>query len=154
LFIVFRIINNKMMETQSEIDVYNLHKYTNYEMFPERCRCTITWDMENEELHTLMKNENSLILNSDYYTNSLWVNEMKRTLSWELGKSFTLSMYYITLPKLVIYETRIVDGPWSRLKIDEEGYLLIKKNDETSFERCNCLYNSLWEEENSPYIMK
>ena len=143
-----------MMETQSEIDVYNLHKYPNYEMFPERGRCTIAWDMNNVELHTLMKNENSLLLDSDYYTNSLWVNEMKRTLSWELGKSFTLSMYYITLPKIVIYETRNVEGPLSRLKIDEEGYLLIRKNGETSFERCNCLYNSLWEEENSPYIMK
>lgn len=154
MFIKFVILNNKTMETQSEIDVYNLHKYPTYEMFPERGRCTITWDMNNVELNTLMKNENSLLLDSDYYTNSFWVNEMKHILSWELGKSFTLSMYYIPLPKLIIYETRNIDGPSSLLKIDEEGYLLIRKGVTSSFKRCNCLYNSLWEEENSPYIMK
>lgn len=148
------ILNNKTMETQSEINVYNLHKYSNYDVFPERGRCTIAWDMNNVELHALMKNENSLILDSDYYTNSFWVNEMKRTLSWELGKSFTLDMYYVPLLKLVIYETRNIARHSSRLKIDEEGYLLVRKNDRSSFERCNCLYNSLWEEENSPYIMK
>jgi hypothetical protein len=63
-------------------------------------------------------------------------------------------MYYIPLPKLIIYETRNIDGPSSLLKIDEEGYLLIRKGVTSSFKRCNCLYNSLWEEENSPYIMK
>jgi len=144
------------METQSEINVYNLHDYLNYETFPANRRCTITCDRTNEELHTLMKNENSLLLHSEYYTNSLWMNEMKRTLSWESGKSITLGMYYLPLdiPKIVIYETVNVAKPSSLLKIDEDGYLLIRKDVMLSFERCNCLYNSLWELEISPYIMK
>jgi hypothetical protein len=103
-----------------------------------------------------MKNENSLLLHSEYYTNSLWVNEMKLTLSWEVGKSFSLCMYYLPfiIPKIVIYEMPHVAKPVSILKIDEDGYLLIRKNATLAFERCNCLYNSLWEQENLPYIMK
>jgi hypothetical protein len=142
------------MKPQSEIDVYNLHEYPIYETFQERGRCTITWDMKNVELHKLMKNENSLLLVSDYYNNSLWVNEMKGILSWELGKSFTLGMYYIPLPKIVIYETTDVFRHSSLLKIDEDGYLLIRKTHSSDFERCNCLYNYLWEQEDSYYILK
>jgi hypothetical protein len=142
------------MKTQSEIDVYNLHEYPIYERFQERGRCTITWDRNNVELHKLMMNENSLLLNSDYYNNSLWANEMKSLLSWELGKSIMLNMYYIPLPKIVIYETTDVFSHSSLLKIDEDGYLLIRKTYSSDFEKCNCLYNYLWEQEDSHYVLK
>jgi hypothetical protein len=142
------------METRNEIDVINLHEYSIYETFQERGRCTITWDMNNVELHKLMMNENSLLLDSDYYNNSLWVNEMKSLLSWELGKSIMLNMYYIPLPKIVIYETTPVFSHSSLLKIDEDGYLLIRKTYSSDFEKCNCLYNYLWEQEHSHYVLK
>jgi hypothetical protein len=125
-----------------------------YNIFPEKERCVITWDNTNEELNTLMKNENSLLINPVYYSNALWVNEIKRVLGWEVGKSFDIAMYYIP-SKLIVYKTNNIVN--SFVKIDENGYLLVReinKQLNLTFERCNCLYNDLLDEENSPYILK
>ena len=140
-----------MMDAASEITVYNLHEYITYTILPERQRLVITWDKSNRILNTLICNENSLMFNKGYYKSCLWVNEMKRILEWEQGKSFNISMYLDgnSIPyKIHIYETN-----FTFLKIDENGYLMVKPPSRETYELCNCLYNDLMNEEYSPYIM-
>ena len=137
-----------------EITVYNLHEFIKYTIIHgnQRIRMVITWDKSNRILNTLICNENSLMFNKAYYKNSLWVNEMKRLLEWEEGKSFNISMYLDinSIPyKIVIYETH-----HTFLKIDENGYLLMKPPGSETYELCHCLYNDLLNEENSLYILK
>ena len=138
-----------MMNAASEITVYNLHEYITYTILPESRRLVITWDKSNRILNTLICNENSLIFNKGYYKSCLWVNEMKRILEWVQGKSFNISMYYDGNYKIHIYETNS-----TFLKIDENGYLMVKPPNTKTYDLCNCLYNDLLNEENSPYTMK
>ena len=139
------------MGTRREINIYNLHEFIQYDIIPETHRLMITWDKTNYTLNALICNENSLIFDNNYYKNSLWVNEMKRILEWEEGKSFNISMYLDINKhtKIYIYETH-----YTFLKIDENGYLLIKPPMTETFKRCHCLYNDLLDEENTLYIMK
>jgi hypothetical protein len=55
-----------------------------------------------------------------------------------------------TIPyRIVIYETYL-----TFLKIDENGYLMIKSPKNETYELCNCLYNDLLTEGNGIYVMK
>ena len=147
-----------MMDTSNEINVYNLNDFVTYERPPERNILKITWVHSNVELTNLMIRENSIIGRKDCYTNSLWVNEMKNILMWEEGKSFNVIIYrrFQDNNKLIIKESGALQ-PTSRfayLKIDENGYLMIKPPLVETFDRCNCLYNDLWDEERGPCILK
>jgi len=141
-----------MMDAASEITVYNLEDFITYTIVPERRRLVITWDKTNRILHTLICNENSLIFNKNYYKSCLWVNEMKRILEWEQGKSFNISMYLDM--NFIPYKIHIYETQYTFLKIDENGYLMMKPPNTETYDLCNCLYNDLLNEENSPYIMK
>lgn len=142
------------MNSVREISLSNLHEHIIYNIFLEKERCILNWDTRNNELNTLMKNENSLLLNQEYYSNALWINEIKRVLGWDVGKSFDIVIYYIP-SQIVVYKT--VNILNSFVKIDENGYLLLRqpfKQLQLTYERCNCLYNDLLDEENLPYTLK
>ena len=137
---------------EGEITVYNLESFIRYTLLPEKQMLFITWDKSNYILNTLICNENSLMFKNDYYKSASWVNEIKKILEWEQGKSFNISMYLDknTIPyRIVIYETYL-----TFLKIDEDGYLMIKPPNSETYELCNCLYNDLLTEENSAYVLK
>jgi hypothetical protein len=142
------------MNSAREIVVSNLHEHIIYNIFPEKERCILNWDTRNNDLNTLMKNENSLLLNQEYYSNALWINEIKRVLGWGIGKSYDIVICYIP-SQIVVYKT--VNILNSFVKIDENGYLLVRqpfKQLHLTYERCNCLYNDLLDEENLPYTLK
>ena len=145
------------METLNEINIYNLNEFVTYDRIPERKMMTVNWESSNTELTNLMCRENSVIGRSDYYTNSLWVNEMKNILMWEEGKSFNIIIYKRFDDNKLIIQENVTFHPESRyayLKIDENGYLMIKLPLLQKFNRCNCLYNDLWDQERSPYTLK
>jgi hypothetical protein len=141
------------MDKSSEINVYNVNEYVTYERIYERGILIITWDSSNADLTKLMCQENSFVGRKGCYTNSLWVNEMKNILLWEEGKSFNVVIYKnFSDSKLVVKRAATSYSPF--LKIDENGYLMIKPLFIQSFERCDCLYNDLLDEENSTYTLK
>ena len=142
----------------SEINVYNLNDYTQYEIFCEnQTRIVMKWDGTNPQLTTLMNNEYFLLKKNTEYVSSLWVDDFKKVNNWEPGKRMCLSAVKFG-SSMILYQVKLVFLPFSYLVIDENGYLLFKKqnNDRIQeFERCNCLYNDLLDEENNGlYILK
>jgi hypothetical protein len=142
-----------------EINVYNLHEYSNYRLLPHLNQIIISWDKNNKQLDSLMLNEN-LLISENSFKNSLWVNELKKATHWEPGKCVGLFVNdNISQTRIIIY---VIDTSISQhyvmIKLDEDGYLMVKKNNvntrEQIFERVNCLYNDLLSEEYSPYMLK
>jgi hypothetical protein len=72
-----------------EINVYNLHEYIHYQIQPQMNQIIISWDKTNKQLDKLMLNEN-LLVSENSFKNSLWVNEIKKLVPWEQGKSVGL----------------------------------------------------------------
>lgn len=140
-----------------EINVYNLHEYINYRILPEMNQIIISWDKTNNHLDKLMLNEN-LLVNGNSFKNSLWVNEIKKLIHWEQGKSFGIFVNNnIVKTRIIIYvidQTSSQQAVW--VKLDENGYLMVKKYNiqEWIFEKVNCLYNDLLDEEYSQYTLK
>jgi len=140
-----------------EIDEYNLHQYISYTLKPKINTIIINWDTTNNKLNKLMRKENLYLLSKDFYSNSMWVEEMKNLLQWEKGKTFAICLYSgVDIGKMTLY---LINYPESYnyryLKIDENGYLMMKINtEEETFKRCNCLYNDLLDEETRTYIFK
>ena len=142
-----------------EINVYNLHEYINYRIHPQMDQIIISWDKTNKQLDKLMLNEN-LLVSENSFKNSLWVNEIKKLVPWEQGKSVGLFVNdNILQTRIIIY---VIDTSISQqygwVKLDEDGYLMVKKNHDNIrdqiFEKVNCLYNDLLDEEYSQYTLK
>ena len=142
-----------------EINVYNLHEYINYRIHPQMDQIIISWDKTNKQLDNLMLNEN-LLVSENSFKNSLWVNEIKKLVPWEQGKSVGLFVNdNILQTRIIIY---VIDTSISQqygwVKLDEDGYLMVKKNHDNIrdqiFEKVNCLYNDLLDEEYSQYTLK
>lgn len=141
-----------------EINCYNLHEYLSYKAIKEHNKLGIHWDGTNKRLNYLMSIEELCGSSKHHFTNSMWVDEIKKMMEWEEGKSIGIWRYTFIEPgNMVIF---IIDPSifnYQYLKIDESGYLLLKQNDDIqnqTFRRCNCVYNDLNDEEKEPYILK
>jgi len=140
----------------SKINIHNLHEYLQYEVVAELEQLVITWDTTNDELNRLMRDEYVRICSNDYYNNSLWVNEVKKMIGYEEGTSYVLIMYsYLSNERLVIQSTHL-NIPNFYLKLDENGYLLLRPNrrEDENYYRCHCLYNDLLDDELASYVLK
>ena len=141
-----------------ELTVHTLNEFIHYHIFPESRQIVITWDTSNDELNYLMRNEYRFLGSSEYYNNSLWVNEMKKVIGWDFGMCFILEIHsYLTNERLVIQISSGRNNISSySLRIDEYGYLGICPNYNNYMEyiRCHCLYNDMLDEENEPYVLK
>lgn len=143
-----------------EINVYNLHEYSSYRLLPHLNQIIISWDKNNKQLDSLMLNEN-LLISERSFKNSLWVNELKKSIHWERGKSVGLFVNSnISQTQIIIYviDTSIT-YQYVMIKLDEDGYLMVKNKNsvnirDQTFEKVNCLYNDLLSEEYSPYTLK
>ena len=146
----------------SDINVYNLHEHFQYKLLidPPRNnpRIFITWDESNNQLHSLMNNEYSVYHSGENYTNSMWVNEMKKVINWKQGQSIMISIYLYPLPtQMAIYLINPYAIHYAYLVINEDGYLMLKlasSSRKEDLKRCNCLYNDLLDETMEPYIFK
>lgn len=142
------------------IDISNLHEYMEYEIIPEQQKIIVYWNYENNYINSLMTNEfNELFLTNDYYFNGMWANEMKKMFNWKMGKTIGISTHhYVFVGKIVISQFQNVSDDMFNLKIDENGFLCVKPFRDNvrmhTFVRCNCMYNDLLDEENTPYIFK
>jgi len=140
----------------NSINVNNLHYHLEYEILYDDPRVIINWDITDDEIGNLMWNEYSLLdNNNDEYKNLMWVDEMKRATNWEQGKRIIISICKFN-SQMIIYLPKPCLFQISYLVIDEDGYLLLKKSNNSSvqiFERCKCLYNDLLDISNS-YILK
>jgi hypothetical protein len=142
--------------TTPEVSIYNLEEYLHYDVIPESQQIVITWDTEFVGLNYLMRYEYIKLTTNEYFTSSMWVNEIKKIWNWEQGKSLTLNLYsYLTRERLVIQlcERNI---PAFSLRIDEDGYLTfcLDSHESKEYIRCHCLYNDIHDEEMKPYVMK
>ena len=141
-----------------EINCYNLHEYLSYRVIKEYNKLEIHWDGTNPRLNYLMNIEELGGSSQDHFTNSLWVNEMKKMMKWEEGKSIGMWRYIFIQPgKMVIFVIEASIFNYRYLKIDESGYLFLKQDDDIqnqTFIKCNCLYNDILDDEKDIYILK
>jgi hypothetical protein len=141
-----------------EINCYNLQDYVTYRVNKEYSKIEILWDGTNKQLNYLMSNEELCGSSNDHFTNSLWVDEIKKMMEWEEGETISVWRYTFLEPgKMVIFVIVPLIFNYQYLKIDEDGYLLLKEDGDIqnqTFRKCNCLYNDLIDEESEPYIFK
>lgn len=148
----------------SDINVYNLHEHIQYELLIDpphnNPRIFIYWDDSNTQLKSLMRNEYSVYSSGENYTNSLWVNEMKKAMNWVRGQSIMISIYLYPLPTKMTMSVYLINPQvihYTYLAINEDGYLMLKlasASRKEELKRCNCLYNDLLDETMEPYIFK
>ena len=142
------------------IDISNLDEHMIYEIIHEQQKIIVNWDYDNDYINSLMTKEfNEMFLTCEYYFNGSWVNELKRAFNWKMGNNIGISTHhYVFVGKIVISQFQNVSDDMFNLKIDENGFLCVKPFRDNirmhTFVRCNCMYNYLLDEENSPYIFK
>jgi hypothetical protein len=141
-----------------EVNYYNIHEYIDYKITEHLNTVFIYWDTSNEQIHNLMLNENLLFKKEDTI-NCLWVNQIRRVVKWKQGSVcylFATLNYQKTM--LVVFSLDPTDIHRNIcVMINEDGYLMKKKDissDEIIFERVNCVYNDLLDEEYNPYVLK
>lgn len=140
-----------------EIDCYNLHNYVNCQISLVDT-VTVSWDTSNTKIHDLMLNE-GLYRKNDGVRNCLWLNELKKAIKWEQGR--VCYFYAIVNTTQTLLHVYSVSGDTDRnlyVKIDEDGYLMVKKiiisSNDSIFEKVNCVYNDLLDEEYNSYVLK
>lgn len=141
-----------------EINHYNIHEYINYQVTEHLNKVILSWDTKNKQIHDLMLNE-ELFFKREVTKNCLWLNEVKKVIKWETGKVFYLyACINLQQTRLNIYSVEpTIYCQNMYVKIDEDGYFMVKKNitlDDDIFEKVNCVYNELLEEEYTPYVLK
>lgn len=140
-----------------EVNYYNIHEYISYKILEYTNMVFIYWDTSNEQIHNLMLNEN-LLFKKAHTINCLWVNQVKKVVKWKQGSVCYLfaslnnqkSLIVVLVEPADIYRNICVI-------INEDGYLMRKKDissDDNIFERVNCVYNDLLDEEYNPYVLK
>jgi hypothetical protein len=140
-----------------EIDCYNLHNYVNCQISLVNT-VTVSWDTSNTKIHDLMLNE-GLYRKNDGVRNCLWLNELKKAIKWKQGS--VCYFYAIVNTAQTLLHVYSVSGDTDRnlyVKIDEDGYLMVKKiiisSNDSIFEKVNCVYNDLLDEEYNSYVLK
>ena len=141
-----------------EINHYNIHEYIKYQITEHLNKVILSWDTKNKQIHNLMLNE-ELFFKREVTKNCLWLNEVKKVIKWEPGKVFYLyACINLQQTRLNIYSVEpTIYCQNMYVKIDEDGYFMVKKNialDDDIFEKVNCVYNELLEEEYTPYVLK
>ena len=139
-----------------EVNLYNVHEYVNYQVLMLNT-VIITWDTTNKKIHDLMRRE-ELFRKNNRAKNCLWLNEVKRVWNWKQGEEMYLYIQInIQKTRFVVYTVEPNTRRNVCIKIDENGYLRVKKIislDDTIFEKINCVYNDLLDEEDEPYVLK
>ena len=137
----------------SDITIDNIYDYVDYDF--RDSTLYITWNDNIKEIDKILCKERLPFktkyeyYNDDYRFSCLWVEQLKRYISWKAGKRVKIRMMGILSGEMRII---VYDNPEYCLvyeEITEEGYLYIPVNIEFkdgfhySLERCNCLYNDM-----------
>ena len=133
-----------------EIDCYNLHEHMNCHV-SRLNTVTVSWDTTNKKIHDLMLNE-GLYRENDGVRNCLWLNELKRVIKWERGNvCYLYAIVNTEQTQLNVYSVPPETDRNLYVKIDEDGYLMVKKiiisSNDSIFEKVNCVYNDFLDEE-------
>ena len=141
-----------------EISYLNIHEYFSYQITEKLNTVIVSWDTKNKKIHELMLNED-LFFRKDRDKNCLWLNEVKRVINWKQGRVFYLyANINLQQSKLNVYSVKPSNSYQNMyVKIDEDGYLMVKKNillNDDIFEKVNCVYNDLLDEEYNSYVLK
>jgi hypothetical protein len=104
-----------------------------------------------------MLNEN-LLFKKAHTINCLWINQVKKVVKWKQGSVCYLFASLNNQKSLIVVLVEPVDIYRNIcVIINEDGYLMRKKDissDDNIFERVNCVYNDLLDEEYNPYVLK
>jgi len=141
-----------------EVNCYNIHKFISFKISEYLNTVIISWDTSNDQIHNLMLNEN-LLFRKEHTINCLWINQVKGVVKWKQG---VVCYLFATLndqkTSLVVFSLDQSDIHRNICAmINEDGYLMKKRNispDDNIFERVNCVYNDLLDEEYNPYVLK
>jgi len=141
-----------------EVNCYNIHKFISYNISEYLNTLIISWDTTNDQIHNLMLNEN-LLFRKEHTINCLWINQVKKVVKWEQGRvCYLFATLNSQKTSLVVFSLEPSDIHRNIcVMINEDGYLMKKKNispDDNIFERVNCVYNDLLDDEYNPYVLK
>ena len=132
----------------ADIDIYNVYDYVSYQ-FKDNI-LYVSWDTTNNEIHSLMKeeanpNDNTIMVSC------MWVNELKKCISWKLGDKIYIKIKYFVKGDLrIIVSNDLIDG-FVYEEIREDGYLYTSSFKEEFIpvlQKCNCVYNELLDQYN------
>lgn len=145
-----------------DITIDNIYDYVNYEF--RDSTLYITWNDTIKEIDDILYKERLPFktkykhYTEDYYYSCLWVDELKRCISWKHGKKVKIRMMGVLCGEIRVV---VYDNPQHILvyeEITEDGYLFTPVNIEFTdgfhynLERCNCLYNDILD--STDYVLK
>jgi hypothetical protein len=149
--------------TNEKIDINNLYDNVTYNYDSETRILYVKWDNNDKVIKSFMNEERTPYnysqfkdLNTNKY-NCFWVEELKKCISWEMGNKIHINIksspdgyFHICVceyqKNMYIYEA-----------IGEDGYLYINPYHcifEQVLEKCNCVYNDLLDNGETPYVLK
>jgi hypothetical protein len=142
----------------SDIDICNVYDYVSYQF--EDNILSISWDIKNDEVHSFMIEEANPYSN-EYDNTSLfscmWVEELKKRISWKLGDKIYIKLKYVVKGNFrVIVSNEPMTG-FIYEEIREDGYLYTAPFGEEFLpvlQKCNCVYNELLDQDIESYILK
>ena len=147
----------------SNITTHNIYDYVTYEF--RNSTLYITWNDTIKDIDDILFKERLPfktkydLYDSDYLYSCLWVDELKRCISWEQGKKVKIRMMGILSGEMRVI---VYDNPQHNLvyeEITEDGYLFTPVNIEFkdgfcyTLERCNCVYNDMLDSD-MEYVLK
>ena len=149
---------------ETALDIYNIHESVVYEYYQDTQTLRVSWDINNKQLHTIMKKERVPYIAELKY-NAMWVGELKRCVGWEEGQELKILIKDVSRYAdnefiiQVISDDVIVSFLYEM--IDKNGYFCVRnygvKRNIYNYEymkQVNCVYNEIVDQEHEPYILK
>lgn len=129
-----------------KITISNLYDYISYKYDDNTRILYVIWDNSNKVINSFM-NEEITPYNYPYYKyNCFWVDELKRCISWKMGKKIHINIKPSSNGNFHICVCDYQENRFVYEEIGKDGYLYINPHQyifEKILEKCNCVYNDL-----------
>ena len=130
-----------------ETTIFNAYNSVEYRYEETRNMLYITWNHNDNELDKIMRYD-ACMRDEGLYYNHCWVNKLKDVVNWVPGTPIYIRACYVYKGRFHIKINKIDKGIYAYEQIDKDGYLRLRKFDETrgyhsELEVVDCLYNTL-----------
>ena len=132
---------------QDNVTIYNAYNYVTCRLGLEPNKFYIEWNPYNKQLDDIMTLDAAMRDEGKYY-NHFWVNKIKKAIDWVPGTPIYIRSCYVYRGRFHITIKKEDNGIYAYERIDEYGYLRLRKFNEDSgyhseLEVVDCLYNTM-----------